>query len=208
MSGCEQLDDYLDGDLTPEQASRFREHSQVCGECRANLEAMAEFGGFVSEARSSFDDWYVEQSERTNNVPALALSRSEPSIKRRVAISVAIIAATIAAVLAARTITLPASGDGQREVVKADSTKSNGSKKQSNGSIGVAEAVKPQRTKTSITMPQDSGYLAQPIQSSNPNITIYWLHPTMNTKAKKAGDDSSATPEQETKLLARARRTI
>lgn len=200
-SVCEQLDDYLDGELTSEEASRFRDHVEYCSACRVNLEAMAEFDELVAEAKSSFDEWYV--SHATQDRPALVdgiqVVATQRSLAGRVLASVAVVAATIALVVVARDIAMRMPGNPpHREIGRSSGSSGRSGVEVLSDSTEIA-----QLTKARVNMTEDSRYLAQPIESSNPNITIYWLHPTVDAVSDSEDVDSSLVPEEKTNLLAR-----
>lgn len=193
---CEQLDDYLDGDLAPEAASRFREHVEVCGECQTNLDAMSEFDGLVAEAKLVFDDWNGVRQDRSALVDEIQVA-NQRSVASRVVTSVAVVAATIAMAVVARNIAMRMPGNSSpREFSQSlESGSRSGVDAPSDDSTELAQI-----TKASLNMAEDSRYLAEPIESSNPNITIYWLHPTVDAVASE--DDSSSLPKQQVDLLA------
>lgn len=195
MIRCEQLDDFLDGDLSTAKADSFREHATVCDACRESLEALAVFEGMVRDSKSMFDDWYQDDlnvaiSSATlptaDKVDLPIRSRSSAS---RLLISITIVAATIAVTLLGRKF-YDLSRIERRPAVPFAGTQG-GQRSESN------------RLETVSLKLQGSGYLAEPIKSSNPDVTIYWLHPTTDTVNAAEKVDSSATPEQESSLIAR-----
>lgn len=190
MKDCQFLEGYLDGELPAEQADRFCQHAMMCAKCQNQLEAQAEFERLVAAARDQFD-----RRHRTDCQDVAVLVRRRIKA-RRIVSGVGIVAASLAAtiVIALGTMNFPSSPQVANELTVDES-------------IVIAPELEPVPDEThlasdrvEVTTTVEADYLAEPVRTQNPNVTIYWLHPTIKVNPVA---DSTFFPNANETLLAR-----
>lgn len=183
MTVCHLIDRFLDGELSGEESARFQRHLAGCEACQTEYEAHQEFQRWVDQAKGRFDHQARDVGPRIQR--AVRWRRNRP---RRLALSG--IAATVALAIGWSQL-IEAPHEMSPEVVAHSAAKVD---------IDPASEVPAATSKASVLVPEEVPYLAVPLPSTNPNVTIIWLHPTYESSSKP--DASTAPPRAET-LVAR-----
>lgn len=163
MSECEQLDDYLDGELLPEQVEAFRRHVRSCGECSSAIRAHQEFMRLVEKAKQRLD-------RSVTDVPRpVRLGIRSFQLKRRIGFVVGVAASILFCVLALNWVRTGREKSQHPIALERAATTPD---------IGHASPGPNGETADVAVSVADSHYLAVPMKTTTQDVTILWLHPT------------------------------
>ena len=191
MELCGFVDDYLDGDLSDQQLRDFLDHTGHCQDCRDQLEAQATFDELVAEARTAFDVWQAE----TKAGSRVSSTVGKKPMRYWLA-SCGVVAATLflAVVVRSTWIRTRPQTEGHRQHPVVEAVPQPGTWRAIGKDIDAMVDVK-------VSFPEEGEYLAEEIETENPHVTIYWLHPIANST--NTNDTESSTKPDGNNLLAR-----
>lgn len=188
MNVCQQLDDYLDRDLSPDAAVAFERHLDECAECRAAVLASGELYATLREAGTPDVSWpalaaRIGAGLRTQD--ATAVTRPAMDAGRRVVSQAFWMAAAVvllaAAFLVLRMVT-PADERANNAPRNPHATANSGHDSANGGGADLAggSGTKPS-TRLAAYRPSlvsqrgEKKYEQLAVKSENPAVTIVWL---------------------------------
>jgi hypothetical protein len=167
---CDRLDDYLAGELDSQQTEAFRLHLADCAACREEVRFQESINRLLRQATAC-------------ETPPGLLTRLEQKVeaasrrKRLTAVaSITIAASLLAAFVLRRTDRPEVDPRSENKVVRVPST-------------ALVDAAQKQDVGL-VLMDGSTDLLVVPQESHQPNVTIFWLYPTIKTAAP-----ASLTPE-------------
>ena len=170
---CDQLDEYLCGWLSPDDAADFVAHLAVCPACREEC-----------GTQRTIDRLLAERAARVEQVPAVLTGRIErgrrAARRRRIGWAGALTAAAgivLALGLWASSAMLSLRGTRQSPVQTPIA---------SNDSPAQPAAAKPQAVAARVTLVDPSSAILVPIESHSPNVTIVCVYPTVKVAREDA----------------------
>jgi anti-sigma factor RsiW len=167
-SECEQLDDYLDGELAEADARAFERHAARCGVCER---AIRQSNGLSRLLASAYRTSLYEETA--------APADHRPASRARVA---ACLAALIATILAWTALPVLWREDSRHQLEPPSVAR--GSRELAGGSRVANESV--QRPKMAdIQVVNSEEVLAVPVPSHRENVTIVWMYPTVRAAAEE-----------------------
>jgi anti-sigma factor RsiW len=158
---CEQLDDYLDGDLSAELRVAFADHIRECQDCRDAVLHWESSRRLLKSAVEKLEIPGIALRERIERDALITTTVTTPknrsTVRQRLAVLIAASAVIVAAISfwspAAKTIKRPVSDLVER--------------KQPDPPVSV--------TSVSLSFPDD--VIGVPIDIGDPNVTVVWLYP-------------------------------
>jgi anti-sigma factor RsiW len=168
---CPLIDAYLDGELPQGRRDDFLRHLETCPSCQAE-----------ASAQRRLDELFSTPAIDPPAVPPELIDRIQRHVRSRVRRRLLNWSLGIAAtVLIAAAWLIDDSGPARREEAVVRSSQDRASQALDHG-----ESPSPQRDESPLEVgkPQVAvsvdprQYLAVPVTTSNPNVTILWLYPT------------------------------
>lgn len=164
MRTCRYLDDYLDGFLIESERMLFEQHLPVCERCQAEISAQRKFDEFVVVTKSA-------NAIQVRCEQAEVAVRTNIRRRRRIRYAISIAASILIAVaMGAYLNSLRSSQNSAERVASKVNTESNPQ---------IELAADPEVPQAIVELDPDSKYLAVPMETSNSNMTILWLYPTL-----------------------------
>jgi hypothetical protein len=175
---CDRLDDYLAGTLEAPEREAFRLHLADCTTCREQVRFQEGL------------DRLLRQATASDTPPGLLLrleQKIEASSRRKrlaVVASVAIAASLLAALVLRRPDRPEVDPRSKNKVVRVPTN---------------APVERAQKQDVALVLlDASSDLLAVPQESHQPNVTIFWLYPTIKTAAPASpAPDRTTTPRSE-----------
>jgi hypothetical protein len=164
---CERLDDYLAGELVADEQEAFRLHLADCAGCREEVRFQETVDGLLRQATAC---------EAPHGLRRRLVRKMQASTRRLqfAAIGAAAIAASLMLIFAERPNRRP------RDVVQI-------------GPLNSPKSDSKRQAVASMILDPSCDLLAVPQVSRQPNVTIFWLYPTIKTTAP-----AGATPARDT----------
>jgi anti-sigma factor RsiW len=183
MITCELFDDYIDDELSPKERVDFEKHLSACSECRRDLTTHRCFKRMIAAVRDDItvhDAATIEliQSRVRVQVRRARLFAATKAFAAALFIGLGVWTYLVRDNALRQTLQLPAATP-----VEADRM----------------VAVDEPRPVVQVDVADDAGYLAVPLETSNPNLTIIWFHPTIDSPQQ---EPSSALPFEPVNALA------
>ena len=181
---CDNLDRYLDGELSREENTAFQIHLDQCATCRASLD------------RQRTVDRLLAASAPLEPTPGHLAARVDAAIRaasRRRAAAWGTAAVAAASVLllgivwTARTLPSDTPNEG---IPVADRSTSNPA---APADLVSADPLSESQPPAHVTV-RVNGSIVAPMPSSNPNITIFWVYPTVRATADRGDAPDSDDP--------------
>jgi anti-sigma factor RsiW len=172
---CQTLDDYLAGELSATERAAFEAHQAGCPACDVEIKGQRRLEALLRQATSS--------AEFPTGLIDRCLDSIRVARRRRIARWLGGLSAAAAVVLAVGF--WPKQIPPARQVVVLEDQGTMPEASRAN------EVTRP-AIETKVTIDPRSGFLAVPQANEHPNVTIYWLYPTLNTAA---ADEPAGAPE-------------
>ena len=173
FSGCNQLEDYLAGALSEEQAVAFAAHLPRCPACRQAAEQQRQIDHSLRQAVSQLD-----------LVPAGLIERIEGRMRRARRRCLLACGAALSAVAATLLVVMIGGWhlpDGHRPGTVAQ---------RRSALVGEGRAT-PAQPRAQVTMADPSSAIVVPIESNMPNVTIVWIYPTIRPQPADSVPDTN-----------------
>lgn len=190
MSLCSRIEEYLSNELPTELSREFEDHLVQCNDCRLEVDSHHEWERLASKVKQRFDSESSAYHQRIRSRLASVEQRHRFTVAlTQVAVGLGSAAAVVFAIAWAggwppARHEPPASLVNQRTI--------------NPDVLSPRSSVPPQ---PSISVDAGSPYLVVPVESVNPDVTVYWFHPTVG---EPTTDDASMIPFNEPSLLARS----
>jgi hypothetical protein len=189
---CDNLDDYLAGELDDRRRTEFEKHSEACPACREELLAQAKLARLLRAATETLEVSPAELTTSIRRGVAVAGSQS----RRRITV-----AATIAAVVVcaagwglwnARDAMVVARPQPEQRIVEQPGSEKRQAANHANNErrleadretanmVDVAVAT----SAATVRLDSTSETIAVPIKSENPDVSIFWLYPVVRTAGR------------------------
>ncbi|MBM4088617.1 MAG: hypothetical protein FJ276_04200 [Planctomycetes bacterium] len=169
---CDQLDDYLCGWLSQDEAARFEAHLAACPDCQEE-----------SASQHQIDRWLADATAWAEPVPAslmLRIQRQALVVRRRRLVGWACAVAAAGAVVLTfglwatqRSI----SGRGDRSPVAKSPMVS---EVPPAPLLANAASKPPAAVLARVALADPSSAILVPVESRSPNVTVVWVYPTVN----------------------------
>lgn len=181
---CNNLDDYLAGELNDPRRTEFAKHLEDCAACREELLAQTEVARLLRTATEMLEAPPQELKASIRRGLAVTASR-----RRR---WVAVAAMMSAVVVGAASWGLRSSRDGRvvarpqpdqriAERPVLEHRQADDRSRQETANVADASGIAPAATVRLASTPDT---IAVPIKSENPNVTIFWLYPVVRTTGR------------------------
>ncbi len=172
---CDQLDDYLCGWLSPDEAAAYEAHLVDCGSCREECASQRRIDRLLAEAGAA-----------TAPVPAGLRSRVDGRVRaarrRRMlgwagAVTAAGLAIAFGIWTTKNTVFLPREG--------RDTTQHASSEDHHIPSVAPPAGAVPPAVAVQVTMIDPSSAIAMPVESRHPDVTLIRIFPTIGISGVK-----------------------
>lgn len=175
---CDHLDDYLDGDLPADDTGAFLAHLADCPACRTIVREQQQIARLLNEASTQLD---IVPARILNQV----MARPGPVRWRRSAVMGGVLALAAAVLLTVGLVRKPLP-PSTHDLVEAP-----------NPAV-VQEPPTPPSVRVTFAHAHDVIALPQP--TTNPNVTILWVYPTVKipAAAEAAPAESTSATERNT----------
>ena len=180
----ERFDEFVDGELCADDAAMFSRHIEFCESCQTAVDKHFTFVDSAQQLRQRFRNQHKITFQQTGSRVRRAVRNQQIATAMKVSAVVLIVGAVGWKFLSPRhEVSRPAEPPTEQIAQ-------------------VEEPLEPRETTSKVQVEiEDSAYVAVPVENKNPNITIFWLHPTFDTNNDSqvdSDDDSTFLNQQET----------
>ncbi|MGD0517713.1 MAG: zf-HC2 domain-containing protein [Thermoguttaceae bacterium] len=180
QSPCDQLDDYMLGWLSPDEAAEFERHLTDCPACRRQQALQQSIDGLLAGSGGSLDAIPSGLVERTRH--QVKTARRRKALQRTFGL-VAAATVLIAAVIGRFTIWSP-NRPGDRDVAVSQNAAAAQGNTSSNSPLSATENPK---ESTRVALADPSSGIVLECKTRDPRINIVWIYPTVHPDATSGG---------------------
>lgn len=184
----ERFDNFIDDELCVDDKALFLRHIEFCESCKSTVEAHYAFVESASDFRNSLDGQHARSLHQTKT-----LIRRAIRLRQLATITKATIAMLVVGTICWN-LRLPQQDNRSHSVTPP-----------AEPLVNSQPRSEPSKDPSKATVEiRDSEYVAVPIESRNPKITIYWLHPTFKPVVEESDGDSTFIFQRENLLASKS----
>ena len=176
QSPCDQIDDYMLGWLSPDEAAAFERHLTDCPVCRRELNLQQSIDGLLAGCGGPMDVIPSGLVERTQYL--VRAERRRKVVRWAAGLAVAVAVLLLAVI--GRFAFWSTSGQGNRDVAVSQNPAGAPGNTASNSPISTLENPK---ASTRVALADPSSGIVLECKTSDPKINIVWIYPTVKPAA-------------------------